>query len=91
MLSILLQSTAPYEWLKNTGYQPGLRAYLAFLREGEWALPGQVVRGPLPLIFISRNPQSVAFHGGHLVRAAPRPNGSCEREKRNAQQRSNVP
>jgi hypothetical protein len=39
-----------------------------FLREG--ACPDQVVRGPLPLTFISWNPQSVAFHGGHLVRAA---------------------
>jgi hypothetical protein len=36
-------------------------------------LSDQVVRGPLPLIFISWNPQSVAFHGGHLVRAAPDP------------------
>jgi hypothetical protein len=34
-------------------------------------LPDQVVRGPLPLMFISRNPQSVALHGGHLVRACP--------------------
>ena len=40
-----------------------------FLRER--ACPDEVVRGPLPLIFISRNPQSAAFHGGHFVWAAP--------------------
>jgi hypothetical protein len=40
-----------------------------FLRER--ACPGEVVRGPLPLMFISWNPQSVAFHGGHFVWVAP--------------------
>jgi len=40
-----------------------------FLRKR--ACPDEVVRGPLPLMFISRNPQSVAFHGGHFGRAAP--------------------
>jgi hypothetical protein len=44
--------------------------------------------GPLPLMFISRNPQSVAFHGGHFVWA---PTQRVDREKRNAQQRCNEP
>jgi hypothetical protein len=42
-----------------------------FLRER--ACPDEVVCGSLPLMFISRNPQSLAFHGGHFVWAPPIP------------------
>jgi hypothetical protein len=63
-----------------------------FIRQTRWfidlleerACPDEVVRGPLPLMFISRNPQSVAFHGGHFARARPDKRNRPLRNGRNA-------